>query len=346
MKLTLKNSGYIVLITLILQAVIIGYNYFSGFINVNSFGEFLFRLIFGTSFASLVAIYFFVADLKMLSYLNVNFAWSEKTFIRIILESLFSIIIGILGAVFITTLVQFISEYEQSFLLIILVNSLIGIVINIIFVVVLEAIYYYKRNQESRYHSEKLEKENAVIRLDVLKNQLNPHFLFNSLNVLSSLIKVDPDKAQEFIDEFASVYRYTLDVIDKTVVSLREEIDFATSFLYLQKIRFGNAVITELEIDNSLLDHLVPPLAIQTLLENAFKHNKVSSEKPLMIRIYSENNRLFVSNSYLPKLKSEHSSGIGLENLRKRYELICGEKPEFFLKDDKYISIIPLVKPD
>jgi two-component system, LytTR family, sensor kinase len=193
--------------------------------------------------------------------------------------------------------------YEDGLLKNIINNSLITSVLNIIIITVIEAIVWFKRSQQSLVKAEKLERENSQIRFETLKSQLNPHFLFNSLNVLSSLIKKDSDKAQNFVDEFSSVYRYTLDVIEKPVVELREELDFAKSFLFLQKIRFDNAVDMEINVDASKLNYLVPPLAVQTLLENAFKHNKATAESPLNIKIYNENDSLLVVNNLQPKIK-------------------------------------------
>jgi len=179
-----------------------------------------------------------------------------------------------------------------------------------------------------------------------LKSQLNPHFLFNSLNVLSSLIKKDSDKAQNFVDEFSSVYRYTLDVIEKPVVELKEELDFAKSYLFLQKIRFDNAVDLEIKVDASKLNYFVPPLAVQTLLENAFKHNRASVDNPLNIRIYDEDNLLVIVNNLQPKIKGPDSKGVGLNNLNKRYELLGEEHPHFSVTEKEYVAKIPLIKPE
>ena len=236
--------------------------------------------------------------------------------------------------------------YEDGMLKNVINNSLITSVINIIIITVIEAIVWFKRSQQSLVKAEKLERENSQIRYETLKSQLNPHFLFNSLNVLSSLIKKDSDKAQNFVDEFSSVYRYTLDVIEKPVVELREEMDFAKSFLFLQKIRFDNAVDMEINVDASKLNYLVPPLAVQTLLENAFKHNKATIDSPLKIKIYNENDSLVVINNLQPKIKGTDSKGVGLSNLKKRYELLGEKLPQFSVTEKEYIAKIPLIKPE
>ena len=184
------------------------------------------------------------------------------------------------------------------------------------------------------------------LRFETLKSQLNPHFLFNSLNVLSSLIKKDSDKAQNFVDEFSSVYRYTLEVIEKPVVELREELDFAKSYLFLQKIRFDNAVDMQINVNASKLNYLVPPLAVQTLLENTFKHNRASADNPLNIRIYDEDNFLFFVNNLQPKIKVSDSKGVGLSNLKKRYELLGEQLPQFSVTEKEYVGKISLIKPE
>ena len=142
-----------------------------------------------------------------------------------------------------------------------------------------------QRTVNERRRAEVLERENADIRFAILKTQLNPHFLFNSLNVLSSLIGKDAGRAQHFVDEFSAVYRYILEVIDLPVVELRRELEFARSYLYLQSIRFADGIEVDVDIRSDQLDLYVPPLALQTVIENAFKHNRASADAPLHLRI-------------------------------------------------------------
>ena len=221
-----------------------------------------------------------------------------------------------------------------------------SIIINVIIILIIESFAWFRRGQESKFKSEELEKENTLIRFETLKSQLNPHFMFNSLNVLSSLIKGEPQKAQNFVDEFSSVYRYTLDVIENPVIEFKEELEYARSFLYLQKIRFDEALIVEINVDASKLNLLVPPLALQTLLENAFKHNKVSTSSPLQIKIYDKDGYIVVENNLQLKLNSVESKGVGLNNLVKRYELLGEDKPRFSITEDKYIAEIPLISKE
>jgi two-component system, LytTR family, sensor kinase len=198
-------------------------------------------------------------------------------------------------------------------------------------------------NRQARQIAENLQKQLSQIKFEVLKSQINPHFMFNSLNVLSGLINVDVGKAQLFIDEFSHIYRYVLETIEQPVVTLNKELEFMRSYLFLQQIRYGNSLTYSVNIPSELLPMLVPPLSLQVLLENAMKHNIVNEEKPLKIEIYSEGDFLFIKNPVQPKI-SGTSTGLGLKNLIKRYALISKLEPKFKVEDNYYIARIPLIK--
>ncbi|MCK9280061.1 MAG: histidine kinase [Melioribacteraceae bacterium] len=346
MKITKRISTYIIISAVVIQLIIISYNNLTGFINIQSLKEFAVRLLMGSFFASIASFYLFYFNFMMIDFLERKYNWKEKFLKRIAIELAGVILIALSGGIFITLIVNAINKYNIPLYWILFTNGTIAIIVNFIIVSVIEGVNSFVRSQKALVTAEKLEKENVEIRLETLKNQLNPHFLFNSLNVLTSLIENDSKKATDFVDEFSSIYRYTLEVIDKKVMPLREEIEFAKSYLYLQSIRFEDAVKVEMNIENDKLDYFVPPLAVQTLLENAFKHNKAAIETPLIIKILSEENHLIVINNYQPKSKSDSSHGVGLENLRKRYEYICGEIPLFNLTDNYFKAVIPLIKPE
>ncbi|MCU0344157.1 MAG: histidine kinase, partial [Ignavibacterium sp.] len=316
MKLNKYTFLSILLLAFMVQLIIITYNYITGFINVPDIGNFLLRLVIGTSLSFVFALILVFIDLRIINALDRSLPLPERLFVRIPIEFFLAVFAGIVIGTSITVVAELLNPYKDGLIRNIINNSLITSVLNLIIITVIEAIIWFKRNQQSLVKAERLEKENSQIRFETLKSQLNPHFLFNSLNVLSSLIKKDSDKAQNFVDEFSSVYRYTLDVIEKPVVELREEIDFAKSYLFLQKIRFDNAVDMDINVDASKLNYFVPPLAVQTLLENAFKHNKATTDNPLKIKIYNENDLLLVVNNLQPKIKSADSKGVGLNNLR------------------------------
>jgi len=189
----------------------------------------------------------------------------------------------------------------------------------------------------------KVQKENLQSQFEVLKSQINPHFMFNSLNVLSGLINADVAKAQLFIDEFSQIYRYVLETIEQPVVTLNKELDFMRSYLFLQQIRYGASLTYTVNIIAEQLQLLVPPLSLQVLVENAMKHNIVNEEKPLKIEIYSKGDFLFIKNPIQPKI-SGTSTGLGLKNLIKRYALISKLEPTFKVENNYYIAKIPLIK--
>ncbi len=343
MKLNKKTILLIILFAAFIQLIIISYNMFTGYIQVQSISNFIIRILIGTTFSSIFGLLIIFIDLQIINYLDKIFPLPNKLGFRIPAEFILILISGVFIGSTVTLIANSMMPYEDGLNKNLINNSLITSVINIMIVLGIEAFVWFKRNQRSLVKAEVLQKENALIKFETLKNQLNPHFLFNSLNVLSSLIKKDSSKAQNFVDEFSSVYRYTLDVIEKPVVELREEIEFAKSFLYLQKIRFENSVCVEINVDASKLNKYVPPLALQTLLENAFKHNKASADNPLKIKIYNEDNILTVINNLQPKLNQLYSKGIGISNLIKRYELLGDKLPQFSLTENEYAAKIPLL---
>ena len=221
-----------------------------------------------------------------------------------------------------------------------------GIVMNMLLVSMAEGTFFFNQWKNSVLLSERLERENVQSQLEVLKSQVNPHFLFNSLNVLSSLVHADADKAEEFIDEFASVYRYILNIQGQTVVTLREELHFLDSYIFLQKIRFKDGLKMHLHIDAQQLGNCLPPLSLQMLVENAIKHNVVGKEKPLHIRIFTKGNALYIVNNLQVRQDEPSGTGMGLKNLRERYFRLAGLQPQFEIRDNEYVAQIPLFDDD
>ena len=181
---------------------------------------------------------------------------------------------------------------------------------------------------------EKLKTEAITSRFSALKNQVNPHFLFNSLNVLSNLVHKDPNQATEFIHKLAEVYRFVLDSQQKETVPLADEIAFVSSFIYLQKMRFGKHLEIHLDLPDES-EIVVPPLSIQMLIENAIKHNEISKKHPLTIHVRKEGDFILVENNVQVKeLAAERKNGIGLDNIRARYRFLT----------DREVSIVKNLK--
>ena len=195
--------------------------------------------------------------------------------------------------------------------------------------------------RQSAIDNERLKTEQVSTQYESLKNQVNPHFLFNSLNALSSLVYDDQKKAVEFIRKLSDVYRYVLDQRDKEVVPLKEELDFVNSFIFLQQIRFDKNLVFANSLPK-LSGAMVPPLSLQTLIENAIKHNIISQDKPLTIEMREEEDFIVVRNNLQSK-KSE-STGVGLQNLRARYQYLS-DRPVVVDSDaDSFTVKVPILK--
>ncbi|MEO0894886.1 MAG: histidine kinase [Bacteroidota bacterium] len=191
----------------------------------------------------------------------------------------------------------------------------------------------------------KQEKERMLARFETLKNQVNPHFLFNSLNVLSSLVHEDPELAESFISKLTRVYRYVLDLKDETLVPLERELNFASSYFFLQQIRFGNNLQMYIEVPEIHKQLLLPPLSLQLLMENAIKHNIISGENPLRIELFLEKHEFVVRNNFQARKEMIHSTGIGQSNLREQYRLLTDREPIFGIEGEYYVARLPLIDP-
>lgn len=195
-----------------------------------------------------------------------------------------------------------------------------------------------------------LKAENMRKQYQVLKNQLNPHMLFNSLNTLQSLVRENPARAQNYIRELSRVLRYTLKEDDAHLVSLREEMDFVEAYIYLMKMRYEDNLYFDVHIDSCRMNLMLPPLSIQILIENAVKHNEISHRKPLTIHIWTEEEKpdgalfLCVGNNLQPRRTTPAGTGIGLANLAKRYGLLLDMEIRITETDGMFKVYIPLVQ--
>jgi sensor histidine kinase YesM len=199
-----------------------------------------------------------------------------------------------------------------------------------------------------------IERENGILKMEQLKathetfkQQVDPHFLFNSLNTLQSLVKQhDTENTLRFIMELSQVYRYMLTRRAKDHVSVREEIDFLQSYLYLLKIRFGEAFHTVIDINSNHISSKIPVHTLQLLAENAVKHNAVNKKQPLVLEIRSEQDHLSVVNNLQPKNTAVYSSGIGLQNINNRYSLLFGKEISIFSDIGYFKVLLPIITGD
>nr|WP_315163977.1 histidine kinase [uncultured Flavobacterium sp.] len=199
------------------------------------------------------------------------------------------------------------------------------------------------KKQENKIKVQKIIAGTANAKFESLKNQIDPHFLFNSLNVLSSLIEENPENAQQFTTSLSKVYRYVLEQKDKELVSVAEELAFAKTYMDLLKMRFENSLSYELPTENIDSEAKVVPLSLQLLLENAVKHNVISEQKPLCIEVYLEDNFLKIQNNYQKKDVLQDRQGVGLDNIISRYGIITNRKVKIEQTERLFIVKIPIL---
>lgn len=203
------------------------------------------------------------------------------------------------------------------------------------------AIMFFKNWKESAVQQEKLKREQLALQYETLKSQVNPHFLFNNLNSLTSLISSNPEKAIDFVKKLSDVYRYVLDQKDHELVDLETELKFLESYVFLQKIRFGNNL--EIQVEVNPRNFKVIPLSVQMLVENAIKHNEISDKKPLLIRIFSAADEYLTVENKLQKKNGSEGSGSGIQNIKGRYEFFTDKDVIIGFTLERFRVSIPLL---
>ncbi len=232
-----------------------------------------------------------------------------------------SIILLFLGSLLFSETLDFQSIKEQYLLKL----GIILFFMVLIFEIIYFALYSYYSYTSFQIETVRQERKQIELQLNALKSQLSPHFLFNSLNTVSSLVFKDKKKAEGFIRRLAQMYQYTLDSYQKKMITLHEELEFVESYQYLIKTRFGDKFHCDIKVDEEYSKTRIPPLTLQMLLENAVKHNVLSEETPLRIEVKTEGNYLVVTNNITQKPKKVTSFKIGLKNINSRYLLLHKE---------------------
>jgi two-component system LytT family sensor kinase len=207
-----------------------------------------------------------------------------------------------------------------------------------------EAISFYIQLQRTVAEKAQLEWQNVESQLEGLRNQVNPHFLFNSLNTLAYLIPEDPERAVRFLQQLSNVYRYVLESRESKIIPLSKELEFLEAYVFLLKERFGDnlrVVIKDLAGDKN---HFIVPLSFQMLFENAIKHNVISVEKPLTIEVFAENGHLIVRNNLQKKNQVMDSTGVGLNNIRDRYRMLTHQEVEIIASQQYFTVALPIIE--
>lgn len=219
----------------------------------------------------------------------------------------------------------------------------VALIISVVITAILYLFYYYRYVQERKVKEQKIIAGTASAQFDALKNQLDPHFLFNSLNVLTSLIEENPEAATRFTTALSKVYRYVLEQKNKELVTVEEELKFAKIYMSLIKMRFEDSIVFTSPENIVNPEAKVVPLSLQLLLENAVKHNQVTPSRKLYISIQEKDGNLIIKNNVQPKNVVKGSSGVGLQNIRKRYHLLT-DRPVIIQQDEKeFVVSIPLL---
>ncbi len=260
-------------------------------------------------------------------YYNKKLSWIKQPFKRLAYQYPTTLM---LSAVLLASLMSLYGKWvcgsdPQKALL--LGNSILIALIIVVLITTAEVCLVFFANwKNSLIEVEKYKTQSAKAQLQNLKNQINPHFLFNNMSVLSSLVYQDQDKAVDFINQLSKVYRYVLDKRNTELVQLHEEVSFLNAYIYLLKIRFAENINFKLDIEKEQLNKTIPPMCLQILVENIIKHNEISTEKPLYAQIYTEGDKIIIENKIQPRLTPEPSAKLGLNNIQERYTFLTEEK--------------------
>lgn len=289
---------------------------------------------------------FYFSNGYLNAYLNEKLPWRENPRKRGLIGTPITILLNIVVIYVVGTLVTvYVYGGPADYLLTtqgkntVLVSLVIVTVITLLFY----SVGFFQEVQKERLVSESLRKEKVEAELNALKAQVDPHFLFNSFNVLSGLIDEDPPKAQKFLSGLSKIYRYVLENRDEGLVTVQDELSFAKQYLELQKVRFEDSIHLELSVPDEYLVRKLPSLSLQLLLENAITHNGFDAKAPLHISIQADNGSLVVSNNKQERIKLNEGSGMGLKNISQRYDL---HEVEGFSIDDSledFIVHLPLI---
>ena len=295
-------------------------------------------------------------------FVNKRVLWKSNFAIRFFVELLICNLIAVsIIVIILLVYIRLFSEYpsisrfydahSDTFLKL----NIITFVLVLIFTIVDFMNYSYSSYASIQLENAKLKSEQLKLQFDALKSQLNPHYLFNSLNTISSLIYRDIELAEEFIRNFSQTHQYILSLNKKRLVSLKEELELTKAYTFLLKVRYENSLEFKIDIPEEIMNTKLPPLSLQMLVENSIKHNVISEEEPLQIEISSDKNEyIIVSNNFIGKpnyLEIENSLmkkpeklnlKIGLENIKKRYSYFS-DKKVIVRKDDKFTVKLPII---
>lgn len=298
-------------------------------------------------FITLLAVVLFVWELNRLIEINLpkisDFLKNKiHPLVILFLGSIVNVAIvcmGVLTLLYLVVGIDFPIRYSHATLL-----MAFGFRVNLFLNCINAIVFYMNRTRKAQLEAEQFKKISVEAQFEALRNQINPHFLFNSFNVLSSLVYKDPDTSAKFISQLSLVYRYLLYSQEKKVVALRDEMEFIRAYLFLLEIRFGENLIIKIGDLDDEDKFYVAPATLQMLIENAIKHNVVSRKNPLTIEIFVEDKTLVISNNLQLKEVKEPSTQVGLKNIISRYAFLSDRK--VIVKQDRqqFAVTLPLLE--
>ena len=298
------------------------------------------------TFFILIATFIIIeGNLRIDALLNKKISWFENPKKRILFQFGFASFFTITAVILIIRMAHFFIDKDGKSPHGIFNDPILipGILVTIIVILVDIGIQFYKSLQATLLETEKHKAESAIAQLHNLKNQINPHFLFNNLSILSALVYKGDRKAVEFINEFSQVYRYVLSNEKTELVSLNDELTFLNHYIYLLSIRFEKGINFNISIDNNQRDLFIIPMCLQILVENTIQHNEISIHKPLTVEIYTSKNSLIIENKIQLRRQKEESSQIGLENIKKRFAYFTNIEVEISNDGNNFKVILPLI---
>jgi LytS/YehU family sensor histidine kinase len=284
-------------------------------------------------------------NLRIDNAMNIKFPWVVNPGKRLIVHTsagmVFSVMAIYFPMLFFDSFVCRIPAEKRGTLMITCI--VIGLLVTVIIIAIEISTQFFSQWKKSLVEVERYKTESVQAQLQNLKEQINPHFLFNNMSVLSSLVYKDQDKAVDFINQLSKVYRYLLDNKSSELVTLATELEFIKSYTYLLQIRFDSNIVFNTNIDSDSLKLLIPPMSLQMLIENTIKHNEVSAEQPLIVTIEAKENVLTVSNNLQPRTVAEPSSKTGLNNIRERYKYYSNREIEVIKNASSFVVKLPLL---
>jgi len=285
-------------------------------------GDFLLEFLFSVAYAAIL----FETGIQLTALLNKYLPWESRTITRFIVQlSMHIVVIYVILKLFF--LFKFPDHFDYDDLME-RQTLIIGIIFSLLVTAVFAAEYFFYRWNDARLKSLEMEQLTTQAQLDALKLQLDPHFLFNNMSILTALIEDQPNVAVSYVTKLSSIYRYMLMNRIQNVIPLKEELEFIKAYLFLYQIRYGSGISVKIEDVSRSVWFGLPPLTLQLLIENAIKHNVFSTDSPLHIHIYfPENNLLVVENNKMPKAIPELSTRMGLKNIAERYRLMNRQIP-------------------